>query len=166
MSAQNWQTSHTQPEVGAERLFDIEELQGGFTINPECERLYNELKIRRKHRFLIFKIGKEDIRSVEIGAREKTHMDLIRLLPETECRYCVYDQEYTTNDGRKASKLWFISWFPVNSNGHQKMAYTTAKNKFCESLKGVFDLEAQSTEEVVAGLGFGDDDASDDGSDF
>jgi hypothetical protein len=35
-------------------------------------------------------------------------------LPYTDSRYVVYDHEFKTHDGRPASKLYFISWMPLN----------------------------------------------------
>jgi hypothetical protein len=104
-------------------------------------------------------------------------------LPYTDCRFCIYDQEYTTADGklifiagfhckhtkpgplrnlgRPTSKLWFISWFPNNSTTYHKMAYTSAKTKFRESIPGVFDLQVSSLEELDAALGLGKEEDED-----
>jgi cofilin len=65
-------------------------------------------------------------------------------MPYTDCRYGVFDQDYTTKDGRKASKLWFVSWLPMNATPYHKMAYTSAKTKFRETLTGIFDFQAST----------------------
>jgi cofilin len=88
------------------------------------------------------------------------------LLPFTDCRFAVYDHEYTTADGRMASKLWFISWLPSNSTPYTKMAYTSAKTKFRESLPGVFDLQASNVEELEIGIGIKGKDEDEDDGDF
>src|SRR3546814_15871079 len=33
-------------------------------------------------------------------------------LPFTDCRYVVFDKEFTTHDGRKTNKLFFVAWLP------------------------------------------------------
>jgi len=83
-----------------------------------------------------------------------------------ECRYCIYDQDYTTADGRPASKLWFVSWFPKNSTTHHKMAYSSAKTKFREAIPGVFDTQVSCLEELDASLGYKIDEESDKEFDF
>ena len=65
----------------------------------------------------------------------------------------IFDQEYKTHDGRLASKLWFVSWLPNNSPPYNKMAYTSAKGKFRDSLPGVFDTQASSIDELDTNLG-------------
>lgn len=84
---------------------------------------------------------------------EQTYEDFKKALPYTDCRYAIYDQDYKTYDGRPASKLWFISWFPNNSTTYHKMAYTSAKSKFREYIPGVFDTQVSSVEELDVNLG-------------
>ncbi len=100
------------------------------------------MKLRRRHRYIIFKIGDFEIQIEKLGGRAESFEDFKRSLPFTDSRYAVYDQDYTTSDGRPASKLWFLSWFPNNSTPYNKMAYTSAKTKFREALPGVFDIQA------------------------
>ena len=92
----------------------------------------------------------------------KTYESFKTSLPYTECRFCIYDQDSKTADGRQIAKLWFISWFPNNSTTHHKMAYTSAKGKFREALIGVFDTQAASTEELDSNLGLAKEDEDDD----
>lgn len=103
---------------------------------------FESLKLKRKYRYIIFKIGDFEIQVEKIGERRETFDDFKRSLPFSDSRYAVYDQDYTTADGRPASKLWFLSWFPNNSTPYNKMAYTSAKSKFREALPGVFDMQA------------------------
>ena len=105
-------------------------------------QVFESLKLRRKHRYIIYKIGDSSIEVETIGARAETFQDFKTKLPYTDCRYGIFDQEYRTYDGRPASKIWFVSWLPVNSNPYNKMAYTSAKARFRESLPGVFDVQA------------------------
>ena len=98
--------------------------------------------MRRKYKYIIFKIGDFEIQVEKAGGRRETYEDMKACLPFTDCRFAVYDQEYRTADGRPASKIWFISWFPENSTPYNKMAYTTAKTSFRDAIPGVFDAMA------------------------
>lgn len=64
------------------------------------------------------------------------------------------------------SKLWFICWFPAAATTHMKMAYTSAKTKFKESILGVFDLQVASVEDLDSGLGLEDKEEEDEKEDF
>eukprot|EP01034_Spumella_vulgaris_P032856 gene32856-40557_t len=94
--------------------------------------------------------------------RLKTYEDFKKILPFTDCRYAIYDQDYKTADGRPASKLWFVSWFPTNATTYHKMAYTSAKTKFREFIPGVFDTQVSSLEELDTNLGVSTGDDEDD----
>jgi hypothetical protein len=100
------------------------------------------------------------------GHSSQTYEQLKKTLPFTECRYAIYDQDYKTADGRPASKLWFISWFPNNSSTHMKMAYAAAKGKFRDTIPGVFDMQVASIEDLDSNMGFGEPEGEEDDGDF
>lgn len=154
-------------KTGGEKA-TFESTNATATIAPYCFEVFEELKIRRKHRFVVFRLGETEMEVEAIGHREQSFISLKKLLPFTDCRFCVFDQELTTVDGRAANKLWLISWFPLNSTPIAKMTYTTAKGSFRDRLTGVFDLQCASMEDLEKGLGLkkADDDDDDDDGDF
>lgn len=132
-------SNHTK--TGGEALVYENRAEGMHVISPECGKVlsfgisvfflnsillqaFQDMKLKRKSRYIIFKIGEEQIDVEKLGARTATFEDLKKDLPYTDSRYVVFDQEFTTHDGRQTSKLWFISWFPNNSTPYNKMAYT------------------------------------------
>jgi len=122
-----------------------------------CGTIYEELKIRRKHRFIIFKMDEAntlvDVDSV--GARDKGWADLRSALPERDCRFAIYDHEYDTDRGVKANKLWLLVWIPHNSTASKKMQYSAAKTRFQETcLPGCFECQASNIDEAEIALGF------------
>jgi cofilin len=82
------------------------------------------MKLKHKSRYVIFKIGDEEIGVEKLGPRAATFEEFGKDLPFSDSRYAVYDQDLTTADGRATSKIWFISWSPTNSTPFNKMAYT------------------------------------------
>ena len=46
------------------------------------------------------------------STKEATFDDFVAELPEHECRYAVYDYEYTSDDGRPTGKVLFVVWAP------------------------------------------------------
>ncbi|KAJ8606839.1 hypothetical protein CTAYLR_009178 [Chrysophaeum taylorii] len=133
---------------GEQATFANKSLAG--SVDPECEKVFQLLKIRRKHRFLVYRIDPDTEAVIPeiIGPREATLKDLKVALPENDSRYAIYDHEFTTYDGRPTNKLYFISWFPPNATPYSKMAYTQAKSHVREVFTGVLDLLCRTPAEV------------------
>jgi len=68
------------------------------TVAPECKKVFELLKIRRKHRFVVYKIDpdSEAVVPETVGPRASALKDLKAALPENDARYAVYDHEFTT----------------------------------------------------------------------
>lgn len=139
-------------KTGGEQIEFLNKVDNTSEASEECAKVFEALKLKRKHRYIVFKIGGSQIEVESVGDRSATVDDFIKALPFTDSRYAVYDHEFTTADGRPTSKLWFLSWFPVNSTPYNKMAYTSAKSKFRERLPGVFDIQAATAGEAVAAI--------------
>jgi len=63
--------------------------------------------------------------------------DFIALMPENDCRYALYDMNFTTNDGRESSKLCMISWAPDTAKVRSKMLYAGSKDALSRVFVGV-----------------------------
>jgi cofilin len=142
---------------------------GKVELDAECLEVFEKLKIRRKHRYITFKISEtgEKIVVDKIGAPAEGSDDFFKILPDTEPRYCVFDREFKTADGRPVNKLWFIVWNPQNSTDFMKIQYTYNKRHLRDKLKGVFDLSCRTIKDLEEGMGMKEVVASDDDdSDF
>lgn len=65
-----------------------------------------------------------------LGDREWNWAKFIESLPPKEPRMCVFDLEYTSNDGMNCSKLFFCYWLPDGIPLKQKLVYATFKENF------------------------------------
>lgn len=104
--------------------------------------------------------------NMKLGLKE-----LLAALPESECRYVVFEHSYKTADGRPQDKVYFISWFPRSCSATQKMLYSTGLGALREVLKGCLDLQASTQSEITQALAphsptKDDDEASDAGDDW
>jgi cofilin len=124
-------------------------------VDPSCSETFTAFKIRRKHRYIVFRIDLETEAIVvdNAGAKNATVDDFKALLPYTECRYAVYDREYKTHDGRLTNKLFFLTWMPHSATPHTKMAYVSGKGMLRDQLDGLIDTACSVVDGIEAALG-------------
>lgn len=93
--------------------------------------MFNAFKLHRAphdNRYFIYKIENDaEIIVDTFGDKSKTYDDFTACLPPNECRYGVFDLDFTTRDGREANKLIFISWSPDTAKIKNKMVYAASK---------------------------------------
>ncbi|TDH67236.1 hypothetical protein CCR75_000447 [Bremia lactucae] len=127
---------------------------------------FKQLKMRRKYRYALFRIEADKI-VVDITAPPSASFaDFCAALPDSDCRYAVYDHDYQVSDGRKTSKLFFVTWIPHNSHPGFKMAYTHAKSAFQGVCEGCYEVSAVTKKDVAIGMNISAGDASDSDSEF
>lgn len=113
----------------------------GISPKDEQIKLYNELKVDKKYRFLVFGLNKErnSLETFGIGKREEGLKDLMSLLPSDDCRYVVYDFEYENfeNPPRATQKLLLFAWCPDNAPTKVKVPFTSIKSELISSFTGI-----------------------------
>lgn len=127
---------------------------------------FKQLKMRRKYRYVLFRIEADKVVVDATAPPSASFADFNAALPDSDCRYAVYDHEFLTPDGRKSSKLFFVTWIPQNSHPGFKMAYTHAKSAVQSVCDGCFEVSAVIKKEVAQGMDITDGDASDSDSEF
>lgn len=81
-------------------------------VTDECTSSYMEMKWKKIHRYIIFKI-EEKSRKVtvdKVGGAGESYHDLAASLPVDDCRYAVFDFDFVTVDNCRKSKIFFIAW--------------------------------------------------------
>lgn len=61
----------------------------------------------------MFKID-ENIQQVtveRVGGHDETYNNFLAAIPANECRYAVYDFDFTTDENCQKSKIFFIAWY-------------------------------------------------------
>lgn len=71
-----------------------------------------ELQRKKVHRYVIFKIEekKNEVVVEKTGAPGESYDDFAAALPESDCRYAVYDFDFVTKDNCQKSKIFFVAW--------------------------------------------------------
>ncbi|CAG0883622.1 unnamed protein product [Cyprideis torosa] len=121
-------------------------MASGVTVSDNCKTVFDEIKKEKKHRYIIFLIKDDTQIDIEkIGDRAATYsnfLDDLRAAGAGECRYGVYDFEYThqcqgTAEVSKKQKLFLMSWCPDTAKIKKKMLYSSSFDALKKSLVGV-----------------------------
>ncbi len=92
----------------------------GIELDPEIVSLYNEIKLKKVHKWVTYRIEKK--KKIVIDQRgeknktdnkedDKAEFDKLKgLLDIKEPRFILYDFGFTNKEGRNIEKLAFIFW--------------------------------------------------------
>ncbi|KAE8729946.1 Actin-depolymerizing factor 1 [Hibiscus syriacus] len=117
----------------------------GMAVDDECKLKFLELKAKRNYRFIVFKINNQQVVVDKLGGPDETYEDFSAALPVDECRYAVFDFDFTTAENCQKSKIFFIAWAPDTSRVRSKMVYASSKDRFKRELDGI-QVELQATD--------------------
>ncbi|PON90865.1 ADF/Cofilin/Destrin [Trema orientale] len=117
----------------------------GMAVSDECKLKFLELKTKRNYRFIVFKIENQEVVVEKLGSPGDTYEEFTDSLPADECRYAVYDFDFTTDENCQKSKIFFVAWSPDTSKVRSKMVYASSKDRFKRELDGI-QLELQATD--------------------
>uniref|UniRef100_K4ALC0 ADF-H domain-containing protein n=1 Tax=Setaria italica TaxID=4555 RepID=K4ALC0_SETIT len=86
-------------------------------VPERSKSAFMELKRRKVHRYVIFKIDdrREEIVVEKTGSPGESYDDFTASLPADDCRYAVYDLDFVSDDNCRKSKIFFISWSVIPS---------------------------------------------------
>jgi cofilin len=130
-----------------DRKPDLQSLTSGITVASECKEVFENLKMLKNLRYIIYFI--KDLREINVkstGARNADFDQFLNNLKkggESECRYGLYDFEYnhqyegTTETFIKKEKLFLMSWCPDTAKVRQKVVYSASFDVLKKALVGV-----------------------------
>ncbi|XP_057952153.1 actin-depolymerizing factor 12-like isoform X1 [Malania oleifera] len=117
----------------------------GMAVDDECKLKFLDLKAKRSYRYIVFKIENQKVMVEKLGTPEESYDNFTDSLPPNECRYAVYDFDFTTDENCQKSKIFFIAWSPDISKVRMKMVYASSKDRFKRELDGI-QVELQATD--------------------
>ncbi|KAG6487864.1 actin-depolymerizing factor 1-like [Zingiber officinale] len=118
-----------------------------MAVHDDCKLKFLELKAKRTFRFIIFNIDEtnQQVTVEKLGQPDESYENFTSSLPANECRYAVFDFDFTTDENCQKSKIFFISWAPDTSRVRSKMLYASSKDRFKRELDGI-QVELQATD--------------------
>ncbi|KAF7299651.1 Actin depolymerizing factor [Mycena chlorophos] len=121
-------------------------MSSGVAVNPDCLEQFTSLKLKKAFKYIVFTLNKENTEIVvEKTSTSQEYEDFIKDLPETECRWAIYDLEFEKEDGGKRNKIVFFSWSPDDAKIKAKMVAASSKDALRRSLVGIA-VEIQGTD--------------------
>ncbi|KAK3315149.1 hypothetical protein B0H66DRAFT_606054 [Apodospora peruviana] len=132
------------------------------TVSQECIQAYNDLKLNKKYKYVIYKLsddnkeivvdstGEDDdydgFREKLINAKTKSKTGAVGKGP----RYAVYDFEYQLASGEGTrNKITFIAWSPDDAGIMAKMVYASSKEALKRALTGIAtELQANDADDI------------------
>ncbi|PWA83059.1 ADF/Cofilin/Destrin, ADF-H/Gelsolin-like domain protein [Artemisia annua] len=118
-----------------------------MAVHDECKLKFLELKAKRTFRYIVFKIEEKQKEVIveKVGQPTESHEDFAASLPDTECRYAVFDYDFVTEENCQKSRIFFIAWSPDTARVRSKMIYASSKDRFKRELDGI-QVELQATD--------------------
>ncbi|KAJ3513689.1 hypothetical protein NLJ89_g2803 [Agrocybe chaxingu] len=121
-------------------------MSSGVGVSDQCLTAFQDLKLKKKFKYIIFNLNKELTEIVvEKTSDNQSYDDFLSELPETECRWVIYDFEFEKEGGGKRNKIIFLSWSPDDAKIKQKMVFASSRDALKRSLTGVA-VEIQGTD--------------------
>jgi len=136
--------------------------QSGVSVAPECISTFNELKLVKDIKWIIYRIS-DDWKEIVVEETSKeadfsTFRDKLLNAKSKDRRgkegiggrYAVYDVEYDLEGGEgKRSKITFISWCPDDAAQYPRMMYSSSKEAIKRALNGVAaDIQANDADDI------------------
>ncbi|GAA5917167.1 hypothetical protein JCM6882_003278 [Rhodosporidiobolus microsporus] len=121
-------------------------MSSGVTVSQECQDAFQQLKLGKKTKFIIFKIS-DDYKEfvVEKTSESAEYDEFLNSFPELSPRFGVYDFEYEIPGEGKRNKICFISWAPDESKIKDKMIYASSREALRRAVVGI-GAEIQGTD--------------------
>lgn len=84
----------------------------GVGVNEQCLTAFQDLKLKKKYKYIVFTLNKELTEIVvDKTSEDKEYDTFLADLPETECRWAIYDFEFEKEGAGKRNKIIFLSWW-------------------------------------------------------
>ncbi|RYR43277.1 hypothetical protein Ahy_A08g039702 [Arachis hypogaea] len=108
----------------------------GMAIHDDCKLRFLELKTKRTHRFIVFKIEENQKQVIveKLGEPAQGYEDFVACLPPSECCYAIYDFKFLTEGNVPKSRIFFIAWNPTISEGEDQ------REEFYDALDNLLEV--------------------------
>merc|ERR1712014_418726 len=140
----HWQQQHQQQQHPYPLDVNSPNMaQSGVSVTPECIQAFNDLKLGKSTKWIIYKIS-DDWKEIQV---EETSTD-----PDySKFREKLLNAKSTDLEGNegKRSKITFISWVPDDAPQYPRMMYSSSKDALKRALNGLAsDIQANDPDDI------------------
>eukprot|EP00891_Asterochloris_glomerata_P008794 jgi/Astpho2/8794/fgenesh1_pm.00128_%23_17_t len=124
----------------------------GITVSEDAVNLYYFMKAKSNYRWALWRINDagNEVIIAGVGDKDSPLSEFIDCLPSNDCRYGVYDHQFTNSEGFIFNKLVFVNWAPDTARIKSKMMYASTKEYFKGYLDGLsIELQASEPDELT-----------------
>ncbi|TPX32914.1 hypothetical protein SmJEL517_g04086 [Synchytrium microbalum] len=124
----------------------------GVRVADDALAIYQELKLKKKYTYIVYKMNDEATEIVVEKAVEGSNYEtFVKELPKDACRYAVFDFAYETKgEGQGRNKILFFFWSPDTAKVKPKMVYAASKDALRKKLEGIYtEIQATDLSEVA-----------------
>lgn len=91
---------------------DFVDEQAGVQVSDDCIVQYQKFKLGGTVRYVFYKLSDDfsHVMTEKVSPSSATYDDFVKDFPKDDCRYAVYNLEFTTEDGGKRVKEIFFLW--------------------------------------------------------
>jgi len=132
----------------------------GVSVAPECISAFNDLKLGKSTKYIIYKIS-DDWKEIVVeetstnGDWDEFRNKLLNAKSKDRKgkegqggRYAVFDVQYEAGEGLR-NKITFISWVPDDAPQYPRMMYSSSKDALKRSLNGLAaDIQANDADDI------------------
>ncbi|KAK9842215.1 hypothetical protein WJX81_000934 [Elliptochloris bilobata] len=141
------------PNLGGRRPKQAQsKSMSGIAVSEDAVNMYYYLKAKSTYRWaswIINSAGNEVVIAA-VGDKDSTYADFVASFPENDCRYGVYDYQFTNSEGYVFNKLVFLNWAPDTARTKAKMMYASTKDFFKGFLDGIsVELQASDLDDIT-----------------
>jgi len=127
-------------------------MASGVQVDDACKIAFQEVKLGRKHRYIVFKLT-DDFKMIVVDSKadpSATYDDFTHEMKAAEtvqeCRYAIFDVEYETVDHQPRNKICFFMWSPETAKIKQRMIYSSSKDALKKALGEGIGKEIQAND--------------------
>ncbi|XP_063801157.1 cofilin-1 [Pseudophryne corroboree] len=139
-------------------------MASGVAVSDEVLRVFNDMKVRKtctpeeakqRYKCVTFCMSSDNktivqeegtaIRVGDVGdAIPDPYAHFVKMLPDRDCRYALYDCSYETKESKKEDLVFFF-WAPEDASLKSKMIYASSKDAIKKKFTGIkHELQANN----------------------
>jgi len=131
--------------------------RSGVAVDNDVIIKFDDLKLKKKFKYLIYSLSANKAEIVVSDSSDDTETSpeaayekFLGKLPEGECRWAVYDFNFSKGEDGERSKICFIAWSPDTAKVKDKMTYASSKDALRRALNGIaIEVQGSDYDEVA-----------------